>query len=84
MDTKQHNHPHIHVKYGELEAIYKIPDGILLDGFLPSNKEKLIQAFSEIKQNIKLILVGPDDFFSHRIKQQIKELKEEKRIVFYR
>ena len=33
---------------GELEAIYKIPDGILLDGFLPSNKEKLIQAWVEI------------------------------------
>ena len=48
LDTKQHNHPHIHVKYGELEAIYQIPEGFLLEGSLPSNKEKLIQAWIEI------------------------------------
>ena len=48
LDTKQHNYPHIHVKYGELEGIYKIPDGFLLEGSLPSNKEKLIQAWIEI------------------------------------
>ena len=48
LDTKQHNHPHIHVKYGELEAIYQIPEGFLLDGSLPANKEKLIQAWIEI------------------------------------
>lgn len=48
LDTKQHNLPHIHVKYLEIEAIYQIPEGILLEGPLPSNKEKLIQAWIEI------------------------------------
>ncbi len=48
LDTRQHNLPHIHVKYGELEGIYQIPDGDLLEGYLPSNKEKLIQAWIEI------------------------------------
>jgi hypothetical protein len=48
LDNKQHNYPHIHVKYGELEAIYKIPDGSLLEGSLPANKEKLVQAWIEI------------------------------------
>ena len=48
LDTKQHNHPHIHVKYGELEAIYQIPDGFLLAGSFPKNKEKLILAWIEI------------------------------------
>ena len=48
LDTKQHNHPHIHVKYGELEAIYQIPEGFLIEGLLPPNKEKLIQAWIEI------------------------------------
>jgi len=48
LDTKQHNYPHIHVKYAELEAIYKIPDGTILEGSLPGNKEKLIQAWIEI------------------------------------
>ncbi len=40
--------PHINVKYGELEAVYQIPDGELLEGGLPANKEKLIKAWIEI------------------------------------
>lgn len=47
-DTKQHNLPHIHVRFGEKKAIYSIPEGNLLDGFLPSNKERLILAWIEI------------------------------------
>ena len=31
-----------------LEAIYQIPDGFLMEGSLPPNKEKLIQAWIEI------------------------------------
>jgi hypothetical protein len=48
LDTKQHNLPHIHVRYGELEGVYKISDGNLLEGFLPANKEKLVKAWIEI------------------------------------
>ena len=48
LDTKQHKLPHIHVKYGEMEAVYQIPDGAFLEGSLPNNKEKLIQAWIEI------------------------------------
>jgi len=48
VDTKQHNLPHIHVKYGEMEGVYKIPEGSLLEGLLPGNKEKLVQAWIEI------------------------------------
>lgn len=48
LDTKQHNLPHIHIRYGEIEAIYQIPDGHLIQGIMPSNKEKLIQAWIEI------------------------------------
>jgi hypothetical protein len=48
LDTKQHQLPHIHVKYAELEAVYQIPNGNLLEGSLPSNKEKLIKAWIEI------------------------------------
>lgn len=50
LDTKQHKLPHIHVKYGEMEGVYEIPTGILLEGSLPANKEKLIQAWIEIHQ----------------------------------
>ena len=48
LDTKQHKLPHIHVKYGENEGVYQIPEGILLEGNLPSNKEKLLLAWVEI------------------------------------
>lgn len=48
LDTKQHKLPHIHVKYGDNEAVYQIPDGEHLEGFLPGNKEKLVKAWIEI------------------------------------
>ena len=48
LDTKQHKLPHIHVRYGEAEAVYQIPGGGLLEGGLPANKEKLVQAWIEI------------------------------------
>lgn len=48
LDTKQHKLPHIHVKYGEMEAVYQIPNGTYLEGSIPANKEKLIQAWIEI------------------------------------
>ena len=48
LDSKQHKLPHIHVKYGEQEGVYQIPGGYLLEGYLHSNKEKLIQAWIEI------------------------------------
>lgn len=44
LDTRQHKLPHIHVKYGEKEAIYEIPTGKFLEGSLPVNKRKLIEA----------------------------------------
>ncbi|HKP31414.1 MAG TPA: DUF4160 domain-containing protein [Chitinophagaceae bacterium] len=48
LDNKQHKLPHIHVKFGEMEGIYQIPEGILLEGELPSNKDKLVKAWIEL------------------------------------
>lgn len=48
LDTKQHKLPHIHVRYGEKEAVYLIPEGDLLERHLPVNKEKLLKAWIEI------------------------------------
>ncbi|MEZ0541257.1 DUF4160 domain-containing protein [Fibrella arboris] len=42
--------PHIHVRYGEMEAVFKIDDGDMLDGKLPKGKIKLVQAWIEIHQ----------------------------------
>jgi hypothetical protein len=57
LDTKQHNLPHIHIKYSGLEAVYEIPNGKLLEGSLPSNKEKLVLAWIEIQKE-DLMAIG--------------------------
>lgn len=51
LDTKQHNLPHVHVRYNQTEGIYEIPNGNLLAGNLPVNKEKLVKAWIEIHQD---------------------------------
>jgi hypothetical protein len=47
-DNRQHKRPHIHVRYAEQEAVLSVPDGEVLDGSLPANKLKLVQAWVEI------------------------------------
>ena len=48
LDNKQHNLPHIHVRYQDEEAVVSVIDGQLLDGTLKTNKMKLVQAWIEI------------------------------------
>lgn len=50
LDNKQHHLPHIHVKYNEDESVFPIPDGELIAGSIPSNKEKLVKAWIELRQ----------------------------------
>lgn len=47
-DNKKHQLPHIHVACGEYDAIFLIEDGELLEGSLPKNKRKLVEAWIEI------------------------------------
>lgn len=51
MDNKQHNAPHIHVKYQNDEAVISIPNGDVLDGNIPSSKMKLLQAWIELHKD---------------------------------
>ncbi len=50
-DNKKHHRPHIHVQYGEYEAIIAIDDGEILEGDLPKPKMKLAQAWTEIHKD---------------------------------
>ncbi len=50
LDNRKHHTPHIHVKYQDHEAVIAIPNGELLEGEIPSNKMKLVQAWIEIHQ----------------------------------
>ena len=51
VDNKQHNMPHIHVKYQDDEAVVSIPDGEVLEGQIPRNKIRLAQAWIEIHKD---------------------------------
>ena len=50
IDNKRHKRPHIHVHYQDVEAVFAIPDGRLLEGKLPPGKAKLLTAWIEIHQ----------------------------------
>ena len=47
-DDRRHKQPHIHVKYQEHDSVLGIPEGEILEGQIPSNKMKLVQAWIEI------------------------------------
>lgn len=67
-----------------LKEKYPKPFLIYVGNFYPhKNIERLIRAFSKINQDVQLILIGPNDFFSKRLSELILELKQEKRIFFY-
>ena len=66
-DNRRHNLPHIHVQYGEEEAVLTIPDGQVIEGEIRSNKLKLVQAWIEIHQvdlmaNWELAICGQSVF----------------------
>ena len=45
LDVQKHHLPHIHLQYGEFNAVIEIPGGELLDGSLPPKQMKLVQAW---------------------------------------
>lgn len=68
----------------KIKNYLKKPFFIYIGNFYPhKNVERLIQAFAKIKDDVRLILVGPDDYFSQRLMQLIKQLNQKKRIAFY-
>jgi len=57
---------------------------IYVGNFYPhKNVERLIKAFSRTKNKYQLILIGPNDYFSERLKTLINNLNMQKRIRFY-
>ena len=51
MDNRQHQLPHIHVKYQDDEVVVSIPDGEVLEGGIPASKMKLLQAWIELHKD---------------------------------
>jgi hypothetical protein len=50
-DNRQHHLPHIHVSYQGEEAVIGIPDGEIIEGNIPKNKLRLVQAWIEIHKD---------------------------------
>ena len=50
-DTAKHKAAHIHVQYGEQEAVIAIPSGAILEGKIKPTKLKLVQAWVEIHRD---------------------------------
>ncbi|MCK9305530.1 MAG: DUF4160 domain-containing protein [Bacteroidales bacterium] len=51
VDTGRHDKPHIHVRYQGKEVVLSLPEGDVLDGNIPGNKMKLVQAWMELHQD---------------------------------
>lgn len=47
-DNKQHNLPHIHVRYQDTKAIFSIETSEMIEGDLPKKQQKLVLAWMEI------------------------------------
>jgi len=72
------------VENKKLKEEFSSPFFIYVGNFYPhKNVDNLVQAFSKIKTDKKLILIGPDDFFSIELSQLINDLKQKERIKFY-
>ena len=67
LDNKQHNLPHIHVRYAGEKASVAIEDGRVLAGSLPTKQMKMVQAWIEIHKDElfadwELALAGEEPF----------------------
>jgi len=50
LDNKQHNLPHIHVRYAEFEAVISIVEGEILSGEFPRKPLRRVQAWIELNR----------------------------------
>ena len=50
-DNKQHNLPHIHVRYQGTKAIFSIDSSEMMEGDLPNKQKKLVSAWMEIHKD---------------------------------
>ncbi|MFA6191051.1 MAG: DUF4160 domain-containing protein [Sulfurimonas sp.] len=50
-DNKQHNLPHIHVRYQDSKAIFAIDNAEMIEGNMPNKQKRLVQAWMEIHKD---------------------------------
>jgi len=57
-DNKQHNLPHIHVRYQGTKAIFNIETSEMMEGNLPNKQKKLVSAWGWKYITKNLLLIG--------------------------
>lgn len=69
----------------ELSTKFKKPFLMYVGNFYPhKNVERLLAAFASVKEDIQLVLIGPQNYFSDRIVQLIRQDNRlENRVIFY-
>lgn len=50
-DSRRHHRPHVHVRYQVQEAVIAILEAEVIEGSIPSNKLKLVEAWMEIHRD---------------------------------
>ncbi len=50
-DNKQHNLPHIHVRYQGTKAVFSIDSSEMMEGNLPKKQQKMVSAWMEIHKD---------------------------------
>lgn len=67
----------------DLSDKFPHPFFIYVGNFYPhKNVEKLIEAFRSVNNNYSLILVGPQDYFAHRLRERATQ-SDADRVIFY-
>lgn len=66
-DNKQHNLPHIHVRYQGTKAVFSIETAEMIEGDLPRKQQKLVSAWMEIHKeeliaNWELAITGEQPY----------------------
>jgi len=47
----EHNPPHIHAKYGDKEAVFRIADGVMIAGAMPRRQKRMIEVWIDIHKD---------------------------------
>ncbi len=68
-----HNPPHIHVEYGEYEAIVEIESGAIITGKLPRRLERLVKEW--LKERRKDVMKAWQDAREHKMPHRVKPLE---------
>jgi len=64
---ERHHLPHLHAEYGDEETVIALETGEVLEGFIPKNKMKLVDAWMEIHKEELMenwnLLYNGEEFF---------------------